>query len=68
MDEVAKHIKKGEIRFVTQGRVLNVANSFSREPRGEMANLTFAGKDDSVVGVFPVEEDAKLKSDLIDRN
>ena len=50
------------------GRVLNVANILSQDLGGELAKLTFAGKDDSMVGGFTMEEDAKLKSDMIDLN
>ena len=68
MDEVATYNERGDIRVVRHRRVLNVANSFSRDLRGELANLTFDGLEDSVVGGITVEEDVKLKSDVIDRN
>merc|ERR1712012_1388222 len=45
MDEVAKHTKKGEVWVVLHGRVLNVSNFLSQHPGGELAILTFAGKD-----------------------
>ena len=47
MDEVAKHTKIGQVRVVVHGRFLNVANILSQDPGGELAKLTFAGKDDS---------------------
>merc|ERR1712136_386970 len=45
MDEVAKHTKKGDVWVVLHGRVLNVSNFLSQHPGGELAILTFAGKD-----------------------
>eukprot|EP00450_Noctiluca_scintillans_P029453 CAMPEP_0194549464 /NCGR_PEP_ID=MMETSP0253-20130528/95220_1 /TAXON_ID=2966 /ORGANISM="Noctiluca scintillans" /LENGTH=399 /DNA_ID=CAMNT_0039396893 /DNA_START=22 /DNA_END=1219 /DNA_ORIENTATION=- len=45
MEEVAKHNKKGDVWVVLNGRVLNVSNFLSQHPGGELAILTFAGKD-----------------------
>merc|ERR1712107_416946 len=45
MEEVAKHTKKGDVWVVLHGRVLNVSNFLSQHPGGELAILTFAGKD-----------------------
>ena len=45
MEEVAKHNKKGDVRVVLNGRVLNVSNFWSQHRGGELAILTFAGKD-----------------------
>ena len=45
MEEVAKHNKKGDVWVVLNGGVLNVSNFLSRHPGGELAILTFAGKD-----------------------
>merc|ERR1719284_353827 len=47
MEEVAKHTKKGDVWVVLHGRVLNVSNFLSQHPGGELAILTFAGKDAS---------------------
>merc|ERR1719199_1238575 len=45
MAEVAKHNKKGDCWVVVSGQVLNVNNFLSQHPGGELAILTFAGKD-----------------------
>merc|ERR1712007_403517 len=45
MDEVAKHTTKGDCWVVVAGDVLNVTNFLSQHPGGELAILTFAGKD-----------------------
>eukprot|EP00973_Karenia_brevis_P074949 10414579-Karenia_brevis.AAC.1 len=45
MEEVAKHNKKGDCWVVVDGQVLNVNNFLSQHPGGELAILTFAGKD-----------------------
>jgi len=45
MDEVAKHTTKGDCWVVVVGQVLNVTNFLSSHPGGELAILTFAGKD-----------------------
>jgi len=45
MEEVAKHVTKGDCWVVLHGRVLNVSNFLSEHPGGELAILTFAGKD-----------------------
>lgn len=45
MDEVAKHVTKGDCWVVVAGQVLNVTNFLSEHPGGELAILTFAGKD-----------------------
>merc|ERR1719443_679706 len=47
MDEVAKHTTKGDCWVVVNGEVLNVTNFLSSHPGGELAILTFAGKDAS---------------------
>merc|ERR1711868_47810 len=47
MEEVAKLNKKGDVWVVLHGRVLNVSNFLSQHPGGELAILTFAGKDAS---------------------
>merc|ERR1719230_1869805 len=43
--EVAKHTTKGDCWVVVAGQVLNVTNFLSQHPGGELAILTFAGKD-----------------------
>merc|ERR1712051_1002205 len=43
--EVAKHTTKSDCWVVVAGRVLNVTNFLSEHPGGELAILTFAGKD-----------------------
>jgi len=45
MAEVAKHNTKGDCWVVVSGQVLNVTNFLSEHPGGELAILTFAGKD-----------------------
>merc|ERR1712003_45970 len=45
LDEVAKHTTKGDCWVVVAGQVLNVTNFLSAHPGGELAILTFAGKD-----------------------
>merc|ERR1719145_30423 len=45
MDEVAKHTTKTDCWVVLSGNVLNVTNFLSQHPGGELAILTFAGKD-----------------------
>merc|ERR1719265_814972 len=43
--EVAKHVTKGDCWVVVAGQVLNVTNFLPNHPGGELAILTFAGKD-----------------------
>merc|ERR1711972_758891 len=43
--EVAKHTVKGDCWVVVAGQVLNVSNFMGQHPGGELAILTFAGKD-----------------------
>merc|ERR1719230_905800 len=43
--EVAKHTTKSDCWVVVAGQVLNVTNFLSQHPGGELAILTFAGKD-----------------------
>merc|ERR1712127_1004467 len=45
MAEVAKHNTKTDCWVVVEGQVLNVTNFLSEHPGGELAILTFAGKD-----------------------
>merc|ERR1712187_868228 len=45
MEEVAKHTSKTDCWVVVAGQVLNVSNFLSQHPGGELAILTFAGKD-----------------------
>merc|ERR1711879_1087757 len=45
MEEVAKHTTKADCWVVVAGQVLNVTNFLSQHPGGELAILTFAGKD-----------------------
>jgi hypothetical protein len=45
MDEVAKHTTKADCWVVVANQVLNVTNFLSQHPGGELAILTFAGKD-----------------------
>merc|ERR1712160_232340 len=45
MSEVAKHTTKADCWVVVSGQVLNVTNFLSEHPGGELAILTFAGKD-----------------------
>merc|ERR1719506_3638009 len=47
MDEVAKHNNKDDCWVVVNGEVLNVTNFLSSHPGGELAIVTFAGKDAS---------------------
>merc|ERR1719420_664686 len=43
--EVAKHVTKTDCWVVVSGQVLNVTNFLSQHPGGELAILTFGGKD-----------------------
>merc|ERR1719420_1785529 len=45
MAEVAKHTTKSDCWVVVAGQVLNVTSFLSQHPGGELAILTFAGKD-----------------------
>jgi len=45
MEEVAKHTTKEDCWVVLHNRVLNVTSFLSQHPGGELAILTFAGKD-----------------------
>merc|ERR1712117_676709 len=45
LEEVAKHNTKGDCWVVVNGEVLNVTNFLGDHPGGELAILTFAGKD-----------------------
>merc|ERR1719197_1615984 len=45
MEEVAKHTTKGDCWVVVSGQVLNVTKFLGEHPGGELAILTFAGKD-----------------------
>merc|ERR1719515_300598 len=45
MEEVAKHTTKDDCWVVVAGQVLNVTSFLSQHPGGELAILTFAGKD-----------------------
>jgi len=45
MDEVAKHTTKDDCWVVVAGQVLDVTSFLSEHPGGELAILTFAGKD-----------------------
>merc|ERR1739845_16091 len=45
LEEVAKHTTKGDCWVVVDGQVLNVTNFLSQHPGGELAILTFGGKD-----------------------
>merc|ERR1719375_2638332 len=45
MAEVAKHTSKSDCWVVVAGQVLNVTSFLSQHPGGELAILTFAGKD-----------------------
>jgi len=45
LEEVAKHTTKADCWVVVSGQVLNVTNFLSQHPGGELAILTFAGKD-----------------------
>jgi len=44
-EEVAKHTTKNDCWVILNDRVLNVTNFLSEHPGGELAILTFAGKD-----------------------
>ena len=61
MEEVAKHNKKGDVWVVLNGRVLNVSKFLSQHPDGELAILTFAGKD------APAEFDMIHLPDVVDK-
>merc|ERR1711972_100362 len=45
LDEVAKHTSKSDCWVVVNGEVLDVTKFLSEHPGGELAILTFAGKD-----------------------
>merc|ERR1712079_14032 len=45
VEEVAKHTTKEDCWVILHGRVLNVTSFLSQHPGGELAILTFAGKD-----------------------
>merc|ERR1712063_105936 len=45
MEEVKKHNTKADCWVILNGKVLNVTNFLSEHPGGELAILTFAGKD-----------------------
>ena len=45
MTEVAKHSSKTDCWVVVDGQVLDVTSFLSEHPGGELAILTFAGKD-----------------------
>jgi len=45
LEEVAKHTTKGDCWVVVAGKVLNVTDFLKDHPGGELAILTFAGKD-----------------------
>merc|ERR1711939_1270868 len=45
LEEVAKHTTKADCWVVVNGQVLNVTNFLKDHPGGELAILTFAGKD-----------------------
>merc|ERR1711998_181722 len=47
LEDVAKHTTKGDCWVVVNGEVLNVTKFLSEHPGGELAILTFAGKDAS---------------------
>merc|ERR1719436_43349 len=47
MAEVAKHTTKEDCWVVVSGQVLNVTKFLPEHPGGELAILTFAGKDAS---------------------
>merc|ERR1719272_1425716 len=44
-EEVAKHTTKDDCWVILDGKVLDVTNFLSEHPGGELAILTFAGKD-----------------------
>merc|ERR550525_2171136 len=45
VEEVAKHTTKNDCWVILSGKVLNVTSFLSQHPGGELAILTFAGKD-----------------------
>merc|ERR1719321_107909 len=45
MAEVAKHTTKSDCWVVVSGQVLNVTSFLSQHPGGELAIITFGGKD-----------------------
>merc|ERR1740138_116056 len=45
MAEVAKHVTKTDCWVVVSGQVLDVTSFLGEHPGGELAILTFAGKD-----------------------
>merc|ERR1719437_351356 len=45
LEEVQKHVTKTDCWVVLHNRVLNVTSFLSQHPGGELAILTFAGKD-----------------------
>merc|ERR1719336_3310098 len=45
MEEVAKHTTKSDCWVILHNRVLDVTSFLSEHPGGELAILTFAGKD-----------------------
>merc|ERR1719424_1999234 len=45
LEEVAKHTTKGDCWVVVDDQVLDVTNFLKDHPGGELAILTFAGKD-----------------------
>merc|ERR1712061_419696 len=47
LDEVAKHTSKSDCWVVVNGQVLDVTSFLAEHPGGELAILTFAGKDAS---------------------
>merc|ERR1719235_2167866 len=47
LEEVAKHNTKSDCWVVVNGEVLNVTSFLSSHPGGELAIVTFAGKDAS---------------------
>merc|ERR1711972_849305 len=47
LEEVAKHTSKSDCWVVVNGEVLDVTKFLSEHPGGELAILTFAGKDAS---------------------
>merc|ERR1719440_1029571 len=47
LEEVAKHNTKGDVWVVLNGQVLNVTSFLKDHPGGELAIMTFAGKDAS---------------------
>merc|ERR1719389_118361 len=47
LEEVAKHTTKTDCWVVVNGEVLNVTCFLSQHPGGELAILTFAGRDAS---------------------